>query len=73
MRCPHCEADTPDGARFCIECGTPLTSRCPQCGANTLPRAKFCGECGTAAHGAEPSAACCASPITAAVYPWVFG
>jgi zinc-ribbon domain len=20
-RCPRCEADTPDGAKFCIECG----------------------------------------------------
>jgi class 3 adenylate cyclase len=47
MRCPHCDVDTPDGTRFCIECGTPLTPRCPQCGADTLPRAKFCGECGT--------------------------
>jgi class 3 adenylate cyclase/tetratricopeptide (TPR) repeat protein len=47
MRCPRCDADTPDGARFCIECGTPLTPRCPQCGADTLPRAKFCGACGT--------------------------
>jgi class 3 adenylate cyclase len=47
MRCLRCEADTPNGAKFCIECGTPLTPRCPQCGADTLPRAKFCGECGT--------------------------
>jgi hypothetical protein len=47
MRCPRCEADTPDGAKFCIECGTPLKPRCPQCGVDTLPRAKFCGECGT--------------------------
>jgi class 3 adenylate cyclase len=47
MSCPHCEAETSDGAKFCIECGAPLTPRCPQCGADTLPRAKFCGECGT--------------------------
>jgi class 3 adenylate cyclase/tetratricopeptide (TPR) repeat protein len=47
MRCPRCDADTPDGAKFCIECGTPLTSHCPQCGADLLPRAKFCGACGT--------------------------
>jgi hypothetical protein len=46
MRCPRCDADTPDGAKFCIECGTPLTARCPQCGADMLPRAKFCAECG---------------------------
>src|SRR5215216_1795020 len=47
MRCPRFDADNPDGAKFCIECGTPLTPRCPQCGADVLPRAKFCGECGT--------------------------
>ena len=47
MRCPRCDTDTPDGAKFCIECGTPLKARCPQCGADALPRAKFCAECGT--------------------------
>ena len=47
MRCPRCEVDTPDGAKFCIECGTSLKLRCPQCGADVLPRAKFCAECGT--------------------------
>jgi Double zinc ribbon/Adenylate and Guanylate cyclase catalytic domain len=55
MRCPRCDADTPDGAKFCIECGTPLRPRCPQCGADTLPRAKFCGECGTPLSG-QPAA-----------------
>ncbi len=47
MRCSHCDADTPEGAKFCMECGTPLRARCPQCGADMLPRAKLCGECGT--------------------------
>jgi hypothetical protein len=46
MRCPRCDADAPEGAKFCIECGAPLQLRCPQCGADTLPRAKFCAECG---------------------------
>jgi hypothetical protein len=47
MRCPRCDADTPDGVKFRIEYGTPLKARCPQVGADTLPRAKFCAECGT--------------------------
>jgi class 3 adenylate cyclase len=47
MRCPHCDADTPDAAKVCIECGTPLRPRCSQCGAVALPRARFCAECGT--------------------------
>jgi class 3 adenylate cyclase/tetratricopeptide (TPR) repeat protein len=66
MRCPRCDADTPDGAKFCIECGTPLTPRCPQCGADTLPRAKFCGECGTplTAQSPPPPAASPPSPLS---------
>ena len=58
MRCPRCDADTPEGAKFCIECGSPLNLRCPQCGADTLPRAKLCAECSTPLGGqilARPS------------------
>jgi len=55
MCCPRCDADTPDGAKFCIECGTPLQPRCPQCGADTLPRAKFCGACGTPLTAQSPA------------------
>jgi class 3 adenylate cyclase/tetratricopeptide (TPR) repeat protein len=55
MRCPSCEADTPDGGKFCIECGTPLRARCPQCGTDTLPRAKFCAECGTPLTAQSPA------------------
>jgi class 3 adenylate cyclase/tetratricopeptide (TPR) repeat protein len=55
MHCPRCDADIPDGTKFCIECGTPLTPRCPQCGADTLPRAKFCGECGTPLTAQSPA------------------
>jgi class 3 adenylate cyclase/tetratricopeptide (TPR) repeat protein len=65
MRCPSCDADTPEGAKFCIECGTPLKPRCPQCGADVLPRAKFCGECGTPVTGQtpDPPAALPSSPL----------
>jgi class 3 adenylate cyclase/tetratricopeptide (TPR) repeat protein len=56
MHCPRCEADNPEGARFCIECGIPLTPRCPQCGADTPPRAKFCAECGTPLTAQTPAA-----------------
>jgi len=47
MRWPNCEADTPEGAKCCIECGIPLQPRSPQCGADRLPRAKLCAERGT--------------------------
>jgi class 3 adenylate cyclase/tetratricopeptide (TPR) repeat protein len=55
MRCPRCEADNPEGTKFCIECGTPLKPRCPRCGADNLPRARFCGECGTPLTGQPPA------------------
>ena len=45
MRCPRCEADNPEGMKFCIECATPLTRRCPQCDFANPPQARFCGQC----------------------------
>src|SRR5262249_8834277 len=56
MRCPSCSSETPEGARFCIECGGPLQPRCPRCGDENLPQAKFCAACGTAlSTGGQPS------------------
>jgi class 3 adenylate cyclase len=54
MHCPSCGTENPEGAKFCIECATPLQKRCPSCGAENLSRAKFCGECATSL--AEPPA-----------------
>ncbi|HJY81269.1 MAG TPA: adenylate/guanylate cyclase domain-containing protein [Candidatus Binatia bacterium] len=48
MRCPSCGFASPEGKKFCGECGTPLLRRCPSCGADNPPQFKFCGECGTA-------------------------
>ncbi|MBI3800706.1 MAG: zinc ribbon domain-containing protein [Deltaproteobacteria bacterium] len=46
MDCAACGWENPDGAKFCIECGTPFKNRCPSCRQENLPRAKFCAECG---------------------------
>ena len=47
-----------DGAKFCVECGTPLRLRCPACAAPHAPGQRFCAECGTAlAARAPPSEA----------------
>jgi hypothetical protein len=62
MRCPRCEADTPDGAKFCIECGTPLRARYPQCGGDTLPRARFCAECDKPLTAQSPASPAAPSP-----------
>jgi double zinc ribbon protein len=55
MRCPRCDAESPKGAKFCIECGTPLRGRCPQCGADVLPRVKVYAECGTPLTAQSPA------------------
>ena len=62
MHCPRCQSDNPEGAKFCIECGTPVKASCPQCGADTLPRAKFCAECGTPLTAQSPASPAAPSP-----------
>src|SRR5579862_2214882 len=47
MRCPACGGETPDGKRFCANCGTSLAEVCPSCGAELLPGKPFCVDCGT--------------------------
>ena len=46
MKCSKCQFDNPEGAKFCIECGSPTEFHCPQCGATTPRTGKFCMECG---------------------------
>ncbi|MGH9293887.1 MAG: AAA family ATPase, partial [Acidimicrobiales bacterium] len=46
MRCPACAGETPDGRRFCKDCGAPLASLCPSCGAELVEDSQFCVDCG---------------------------
>jgi ribosomal protein L40E len=46
MKCSSCQSENPDGAKFCIECGSSFEHRCQQCGPTTPAGAKFCMECG---------------------------
>jgi class 3 adenylate cyclase/tetratricopeptide (TPR) repeat protein len=46
MRCPQCQAENPEGARFCEECGARLARACAQCGAEVSPGKRFCWSCG---------------------------
>lgn len=47
MKCPRCQFENREGAKFCLECGERLELKCPECG-KTLPfQAKFCDECGS--------------------------
>ena len=46
MTCPHCRHENTPGSKFCLECGTRLTTACPSCGHDLPGEAKFCNECG---------------------------
>jgi class 3 adenylate cyclase len=46
MKCPKCQFENPDGAKFCIECGDPMEFHCPKCGVITPITGKYCLECG---------------------------
>ena len=47
MLCASCGVENEAGAKFCFECGSPLSRVCPSCGSAVQPAAKFCSECGT--------------------------
>jgi class 3 adenylate cyclase/ribosomal protein L40E len=53
MRCSKCGAENPNRAKFCGECGSPLTRRCSSCHTENSPTAKFCIECAKPL-GADP-------------------
>lgn len=57
MKCPNCSFESPEGARFCENCGQPLARTCPNCGQPVSPSAKFCGNCGVHLAAAEGPAA----------------
>ena len=46
MKCPECQADNREGAKFCNECGKKLEIACPECGNLNQIGSKFCDECG---------------------------
>jgi class 3 adenylate cyclase len=48
MRCAKCDAENPQGKRFCGDCGTALENRCHQCGVDNPVGKRFCGDCGAA-------------------------
>ena len=44
--CPSCKFKNPDGARFCMSCGTALANVCPECNTELPAQARFCLNCG---------------------------
>lgn len=48
MICRRCGAESPEGAKVCMMCGTPFSGQriCNNCGAIIDPDAAFCAKCG---------------------------
>ena len=46
MRCPGCDHENPEVARYCAACGAHLTASCPHCHAAIGFGARFCTSCG---------------------------
>jgi class 3 adenylate cyclase len=46
MKCPKCQFNNRESARFCKECGSILKLKCPSCGYTYESDSLFCDECG---------------------------
>jgi class 3 adenylate cyclase len=46
MVCPYCQANNPQEATFCINCGRVLQPKCTNCQAELAPGALYCMHCG---------------------------
>jgi uncharacterized membrane protein YvbJ len=46
MKCPDCQFENREGAKFCLKCGEKLEFKCPNCGKHLPSEAMFCDECG---------------------------
>jgi len=46
MKCPKCQFENPEDAKFCNECGSKLEIACSSCGKINSLSNKFCSECG---------------------------
>jgi len=46
MKCPECQFENREGAKFCSECGLKFDLTCPKCGTSVRANSKFCDECG---------------------------
>ncbi|MBZ2165906.1 zinc ribbon domain-containing protein [Methanobacterium spitsbergense] len=68
ITCNKCDAEVPEGSKFCVECGVAIGTvndivtessediiNCPNCNEDVEARLKFCPECGTKIQTNAPS------------------
>jgi class 3 adenylate cyclase/tetratricopeptide (TPR) repeat protein len=46
VKCPECQFENREGAKFCSECGHKFEYLCPECGISIIAGSNFCDECG---------------------------
>ena len=46
MNCQQCGREAEEGAKFCVDCGSPLELRCPACQTPYELGSRFCALCG---------------------------
>lgn len=46
MKCPNCEIENREEAKFCLQCGNNLELKCAQCNKALPLLSKFCDNCG---------------------------
>jgi len=46
MKCPQCQHENAQEARFCNSCGARLEVTCPSCARSNAPGSRFCNQCG---------------------------
>ncbi len=54
IACPSCKSENPDGAKFCVSCGSALQAACTECGSPLPAQARFCPECAHQQGEAQP-------------------
>ena len=55
MLCPACQTENPGSARYCLNCGKPLTLRCSNCETELPLGARFCMNCGQPVSPSTPT------------------
>lgn len=45
MKCPKCQSENPEKAKFCVKCAAKLEIVCPSCGEASPPDSNFCMNC----------------------------